>query len=613
MAMAKKSAKPAFDAQPFLARLTGKPGIYRMLGADDEVLYVGKARNLKRRVSSYFQGRAQSAKTLRMLREIRDVDVTMTATETEALLLEYNLIKKFQPRFNVLLRDDKSFPYIHISTDHAFPRLSFYRGARKGAGKYFGPYPSAHAVRETLSYLQKLFLIRPCDNSYFSNRSRPCLQYQIKRCSAPCVGLIGQEEYASDIADALLFLKGKSNLVIDGLVERMDVSAEARDYEKAAHYRDQIASLKKVQERQFVSGWTGNFDAVSLASAKNTFCVSVMFVRSGRSLGSKSYFPKTAPGSTVSEVMSAFLAQYYLAREAPDEVLISSRVDDADLLAETLGKRAGRKISIRHRVRGQRARWLEMTRSNAEHALGQRLAGNATMMAQLEAVKQQLDLAEVPQRLECFDISHTQGEATVASCVVFNHDGAAKSDYRRFNIKGLTPGDDYAAMRQAMTRRYLRVKKGEAPVPDMVIIDGGKGQLSEARKVMQELQLADIPLLAVAKGAGRRAGREKLFLSGHKQPFILPASSPALHLIQQIRDEAHRFAISGHRQRRARSRKVSVLEAIRGLGPKRRRELLRQFGGLQGVKEARIEDLARVKGISRNLAEKIYLVFHADQ
>ncbi len=611
--MAKKSAKPAFDAQPFLARLTGKPGIYRMLGADDEVLYVGKARNLKRRVSSYFQGRAQSAKTLRMLREIRDVDVTMTATETEALLLEYNLIKKFQPRFNVLLRDDKSFPYIYISTDHAFPRLSFYRGARKGAGKYFGPYPSAHAVRETLSYLQKLFLIRPCDNSYFSNRSRPCLQYQIKRCSAPCVGLIGREAYASDLADALLFLDGKSNLVIDGLVERMDVSAEARDYEKAAHYRDQIASLKKVQERQFVYGRTGNFDAVSLASAKNTFCVSVMFVRSGRSLGSKSYFPKTAPGSTVSEVMSAFLAQYYLAREAPAEVLISSRVDDADLLAETLGKRAGRKVSIRHRVRGQRARWLEMTRINAEHALGQRLAGNATMLAQLEAMKQQLDLAEVPQRLECFDISHTQGEATVASCVVFNQEGAAKSAYRRFNIKGLTPGDDYAAMRQAMTRRYLRVKKGEFPVPDMVIIDGGKGQLSAAREVMQELQLADIPLLAIAKGTGRRAGREKLFLSGRKQPFILPASSPALHLIQQIRDEAHRFAISGHRQRRARSRKVSVLEAIRGLGPKRRRELLRQFGGLQGVKEARTEDLARVKGISRNLAEKIYLVFHGDQ
>ncbi|MCH8930711.1 MAG: excinuclease ABC subunit UvrC [Proteobacteria bacterium] len=512
--MAKKSAKPAFDAQPFLARLTGKPGIYRMLGADDEVLYVGKARNLKRRVSSYFQGRAQSAKTLRMLREVRDVDVTMTATETEALLLEYNLIKKFQPRFNVLLRDDKSFPYIYISTDHAFPRLSFYRGVRKGAGKYFGPYPSAHAVRETLSYLQKLFLIRPCDNSYFSNRSRPCLQYQIKRCSAPCVGLIGREAYASDLADALLFLDGKSNQVIDGLVERMDVSAAARDYEKAAHYRDQIASLKKVQERQFVYGRTGNFDAVSLASAKNTFCVSVMFIRSGRSLGSKSYFPKTAPGSSIDEVMSAFLAQYYLAREAPAEVLISSRVDDADLLAETLGKRAGRKVSIRHRVRGQRARWLEMTRSNAEHALGQRLAGNATMLAQLEAVKQQLGLAEVPQRLECFDISHTQGEATVASCVVFNQEGAAKSAYRRFNIKGLTPGDDYAAMRQAMTRRYLRVKKGEFPVPDMVIIDGGKGQLSAARKVMQELQLTDIPLLAVAKGAGRRAGREKRFLSG---------------------------------------------------------------------------------------------------
>jgi excinuclease ABC subunit C len=338
-----------------------------------------------------------------------------------------------------------------------------------------------------------------------------------------------------------------------------------------------------------------------------------MFIRSGRSLGSKSYFPKTASGSGIKEVMSAFLAQYYLAREAPDEILISNQVDDADLLEETLGKRAARKVSIRHRVRGQRARWLEMSRINAEHALGQKLAGNASTMAQLEAVQKELGLSEIPQRLECFDISHTRGEATVASCVVFNHEGAVKSDYRRFNIKNLAAGDDYAAMHQAMTRRYIRVKKGEAPVPDVVIVDGGKGQLSQAQKVMQELQLPEIQLIAVAKGVGRRAGKEKLFLSGHKQPFILPASSPALHLIQQIRDEAHRFAIGGHRNQRAKARRVSVLEAIPGLGPKRRRELLRQFGGLQGVKEARTGDLARVKGISRNLAEKIYQVFHTGQ
>lgn len=601
-----------FDPKAFLTRLTGKPGIYRMLGADDEVLYVGKARSLKRRVSSYFQGRAHSAKTQRMLKEVRDVDVTVTATETEALLLEYNLIKKFQPRFNVLLRDDKSFPYIHLSTDQDYPRLSFYRGARKRKGRYFGPYPSTYAVRDTIGYLQKLFLLRSCQDTYFAHRSRPCLQYQIKRCSAPCVGFIDRESYANDVNDALLFLDGKSNRVIDGLVDRMEISAEAKDYEKAAHYRDQISSLKKVQERQFVSGKAGNLDIVSLASVGDTFCVAVMFIRSGRSLGSKTYFPRTAAGSEISEVLSAFLAQYYLAREAPDEVLISGKIDDADLLQETLGKRAGRKVTIRNQVRSRRAHWLEMTRTNAEHALGQKLAGNASTMAQMEALQQSLGLPDTPLRLECFDISHTGGESAVASCVVFNQAGPAKADYRRFNIKTAAGGDDYGAMYEALKRRYIRVKKGEAPMPDLLIVDGGKGQLAVAEKVLQELQLDEVQILAVAKGAARKAGKEKLFLSGHKLPFILRASSPALHLIQQIRDEAHRFAITGHRHRRARSRKSSVLESIPGLGPKRRRELLRQFGGLQGVSGARIGDLARVKGISRNLAEKIYEVFHTD-
>lgn len=601
-----------FDGKAYANRLTQRPGIYRMLSADGEVIYVGKARNLKRRVASYFQGRAQSAKTHRMIRDIVGMDVTVTATETEALLLEYNLIKKFKPRYNVLLRDDKSFPYLHLSTDHDFPRLSFYRGSRKRPGRLFGPYPSTHAVRETLSYLQKLFLLRPCQDTFFANRSRPCLQYQIKRCSAPCVGHVDKAEYVRDVDDALLFLEGKSNLVIDGLAERMDAAATRQDYEKAAHYRDQIANLKKIQERQFVSGQRGDFDVVSAATAKETFCVSVMFVRSGRSLGSKNYFPRTAPGSELKEVFPAFLAQYYLAREAPDEVIVSHAVDDTDLLEETLGKRAGRKLRIRHRVRGQRARWLEMTATNAEHALGLRLAGNASMLAQFDDLQAALDLPEAPQRMECFDISHTSGESTVASCVVFNQEGPAKSDYRRFNIKGVAAGDDYSAMRQALERRYTRVKKGEAPVPDLLIVDGGKGQLSCAEEVLRDLQMDEIRLLGVAKGADRKPGKEKLFLAGQKRPIILSPSSQALHLIQQIRDEAHRFAISGHRKQRASKRRVSVLEAIPGLGPKRRRELLRQYGGLQGVREARVEDLERVNGISRNLAEKIYATFHAD-
>jgi excinuclease ABC subunit C len=544
--------------------------------------------------------------------QVHDVQVTVTHTEGEALILENTLIKTLKPRYNVLLRDDKSYPYLYLSTHHEFPRLSLHRGSRSGKGRYFGPYPSAHAVHESLHLLQKVFRLRQCEDSFFRNRSRPCLQYQIKRCSGPCVGLVTTEEYEKDVRHTVLFLQGKSGGVIDELVRQMEQASAHQHYETAARYRDQIGSLRRVQERQYVSGEAGDLDIVACVQQAGTAAVQVFFIRAGRNLGNKIFFPRVPKQANAEDVLGAFIAQYYPGKETPAEILVNLQPDDDGLSAQALAQQAGHSVSLRHRVRGERARWLQMAVSNAEHALSGRLSSQTGIQQRLAALQQALGLEEVPGRIECFDISHTQGEATVASCVVFNHEGAAKSDYRRFNIKGITPGDDYAAMCQAMTRRYLRVKKGEAPVPDMVIIDGGKGQLSEAQKVMQELLLSDIPLLAVAKGAGRRAGKEKLFLSGHKQPFILPASSPALHLIQQIRDEAHRFAISGHRQRRARSRKVSVLEAISGLGPKRRRELLRQFGGIQGVKEARIEDLARVNGISRNLAEKIYLVFHED-
>ncbi len=602
---------PGFDAKELLANLTQRPGVYRMMGADDEVLYVGKARNLKNRVSSYFRGRAHSAKTMRMLKQIADVEITVTNTETEALLLEYNLIKKFQPRFNVLLRDDKSFPYIYVTTDQEFSRLTFYRGSRKGKGRYFGPYPSTHAVRDTLSYLQKLFKLRQCEDTFFRNRSRPCLQYQIKRCSAPCVGLIDAEKYKRDVDDAILFLDGRSHDVIDGLARRMETASETKDYEQAAHYRDQITSLKTVQEKQFVVGQQrGDFDIVAMAEKKGTYCIAVMYIRSGRNLGSRVYFPKAASGAEHEEVMSAFLAQYYLAREAPPEVLISHDAGNYELLERTLGERAKRKVRIKPNFRGQRAKWMDMALTNARHALARRLVSNSTIARQQEDLRDVLKLDEIPQRIECFDISHTGGESTVASCVVFGPDGPIKSDYRRFNIKGVAGGDDYGAMRQAISRRYTRVKKGEAPEPDILLIDGGKGQVSATTSVLEELQFDDLLIVGVAKGPARRPGHEKLILSGKKRPIILPPESQALHLIQQVRDEAHRFAITGHRARREKKRRSSVLESIPGLGPKRRRELLRQFGGLQAIKRAGIDDLMTVPGISHRLAELIYESFH---
>jgi excinuclease ABC subunit C len=600
-----------FDPKLFLANVSQRPGVYRMLAADGEVLYVGKARNLKNRLSSYFSGKAQSAKTMAMVAQIADIEVTVTSSETEALLLEYNLIKRYKPRYNVALRDDKSFPYLHISTNHEFPRFSFYRGPRNIPGRFFGPYPNARATRETVLLLQKLFLIRPCTDTFFANRSRPCLQYQIKRCSGPCVGLISKEDYAQDVADAIKVLEGRGEELLEDLGARMEQAAADLEFERAARLRDQINGIKAIHSSQAVTRNTQHdIDAVALATAGGEHCVSIVFVRGGRNLGSNNFFPK-AGLAEAGELLSGFLSQYYLAREAPAEILISEPIEDADLLEATLSEKMGRSVRIRHSVRGVRARWLDMARTNAQLGLQMRRATQATTQEQLDGIAAAFNLPNPPKRIECFDISHTMGERTVASCVVFGPDGPIKADYRRFNIEGITPGDDYGAMRQALTRRYARIKKGEVPLPDLLLIDGGPLQLAEAVRVLDELEIEGVRMVGVAKGADRRPGQERLFLVGQESPTILPPDSPALHLIQRIRDEAHRFAITGHRQRRAKARRESVLETVPGLGPRKRRELLRQFGGLQGIARAGVEDLEKVRGISRKLAQSIYDTLHA--
>lgn len=606
------AAPAAFDPGSVLAHLTHKPGVYRMLDTQGAVIYVGKARDLKRRVTSYFKGnRAHDAKTIALLRAVAGIEVTVTRTEVEALMLEYNLIKQHRPRFNVMLRDDKSYPYILLDTNHDFPRLSFYRGPRTSKGRLFGPYPNAGAVRETLNQLQKLFRLRQCEDSYFENRSRPCMQHQIERCTAPCVGLIGKADYAGDLEHAVLFLEGQSDVVTARLAERMEQASLALEFERAAQYRDQLARLKNVQSQQIMARASGDFDAVGIAEDHGIYCVAVMFFRGGRSLGSRSFFPRLVKGAEEDEVIRAFLLQYYAGRDAPKEILVSRAVPEAASLAELLAEQSGHKVAIKALVRGDRARFVEMAVTNARHSAELRHQSNASFDRQLEALAEALELDEPPTRLECFDVSHTQGEATVASCVVFGPEGPLKSDYRRFNVTDVAPGDDYGAMAQVLGRRYARVRQGEVPLPDVLFIDGGPGQLKQAENVMRDLGIEGLRLVGVAKGLDRKPGRESLYLAGRSEPLRLPPSSPALHLIQQLRDEAHRFAITGHRTRRHKARTRSPLEDIRGLGPKKRRELLKQFGGLQALTRAGIDDLARVKGISRELAEAIYEQFHA--
>jgi len=605
------SIPPArFDAKVFVDSLPGRPGVYRMLDAGGQILYVGKARNLKSRVASYFQPSNVQPKVQALIAKTANMEVTITNSETEALLLEYNLIKKHRPRFNVVLRDDKSFPYLHLETKHEFPRLNFYRGSRKEPGKYFGPYPSAGAVRETLQQLQKLFRIRNCDDAYFANRSRPCLQYQIQRCTAPCVGLVSKEHYARDVGAAIKVLEGRNDEVSEDLGRRMEAAAARLDFEEAAQLRDQLAKLKVIQAQQIVTaGAEHDADVIAIAAANGEYCVALMFVRAGRSLGSTTFFPKGLLAEPP-EVLAAFVMQYYLERDAPTEIIVEQDFDEMQLLESTLAERLSHKVRICSSVRGIRARWLEMMHNNAEQALTMRRLARAGIESSLEDLREAFDLEETPNRLECFDISHTGGTDTVASCVVFGVEGPLKSDYRRFNISGIQPGDDYAAMYQALTRRYKRVREGEIVKPDVLLIDGGKGQLAEAAKVLCELGVDGVTLIGVAKGVDRRAGQEQLFLLGEDTPTILPPDSRALHLIQRVRDEAHRFAIAGHRRKRAKRHNQSILETIPGLGPVKRRELLKQFGGLQGILRAGIDDFIQVRGLGRELAQVIYEHLH---
>ncbi len=601
----------AFDAKAFLATLTSKPGVYRMFSATGEILYVGKAKNLKKRVSSYFgDSQRLSPKNRALVLRIQHIEITATHTETEALLLEHNLIKQWLPPYNILLRDDKSYPFIYLSNDE-FPRLGIHRGAKHAKGRYFGPYPNGRAVYESLNLLQKLFPVRQCSEVFYRNRSRPCLQHQIKRCTAPCVGLISPAQYQEAVRHAVLFLEGKSLAVIESLVEKMNAAAAQLAYEQAALYRDQITRLRHIQERQYMdTEGHQNLDVVACLANDGIGCVQVLSIRDGRHLGSQAYFPIHTQDASAADILDSFLPQYYLAhnRDLPSDILLNLDLAGLDTLAAALHSQLGRTVHFHRRVRGTRAHWLAMAEDNAQLSLAQRRPSQHR--ERLSALAVALQLEELPQRLECFDISHTGGEATLAACVVFDLEGPRPSDYRRYNIQDIQPGDDYAAMHQALQRRYRRVREEAGPLPDILLVDGGKGQLAQAQAVLEELQLSGVLLIGVAKGPTRQPGLETLFLPDDPQPLILPKESPALHLIQQIRDEAHRFAITGHRQRRAKARKVSVLEDIAGIGPRRRRQLITYFGGLQGIQRAGVEDLSKVPGISQALAHKIYAVFH---
>ncbi|MEJ2531506.1 MAG: excinuclease ABC subunit UvrC [Halioglobus sp.] len=581
-----------FDHKAFLQTLTTRPGVYQMYDAQGQLLYVGKARNLKNRVGSYFRASGLTEKTMALVARIHDIQVTVTANEVDALLLEHNLIKNHQPPYNILLRDDKSYPYIFLSSEDKYPRLSLHRGAKRRKGDYFGPYPSAGAVRESLHFLQKVFKVRQCEDSYFRNRSRPCLQYQIDRCTAPCVGLVSEEEYRAQVENTALFLRGKSQELMVRLADDMERAAAELHYERA--------------------GVKGDLDILAAAVAEGRAGVQVLFVRGARVLGSRTYYPPLKLEEDARQVLAAFIPQYYLGgtRAIPPEIIVNAPPGEAATLAEALSVQAHRRVRLRSRVRDARARWLQLALQTAETSLRSHLSGRQTTQERLEALQDLLGLAEPPGRMECFDISHSAGEATVASCVVFDQNGPRKSDYRRFNIEGITPGDDYAAMQQALERRYRRLKAGEAALPDILFIDGGKGQVAQAMDVLQEMQINGVEVVGVAKGVTRKAGFETLLRGATGSESRLRGDNPALHLIQQIRDEAHRFAITGHRARRDKARQRSSLEEIPGVGAKRRRELLRHFGSAHGVENASVQELKKISGISATMAQQIYDHLH---
>lgn len=611
--MSQTQSPNQFDAKAFLKNLPVKPGVYRMYDQEQELLYVGKAKNLKNRVSSYFRARGLTNKTLALVSKIQSIEITITHSETEALLLEHTLIKEHRPPYNILLVDDKSYPYLKLTKSHTWPGLYVHRGARNNKEEFFGPYPSASAVRESLTLIQKVFRVRQCEDSIFSTRKTPCLQYQIKRCKAPCVGYVSDQEYQADLDKTRAFLNGKSAELIETIEADMDRAAENLEYERAAEFRDQLLFLRRVQEQQYVSGSKGDVDIFAVEIRSGVACVHYLMVRDGRLIGSRSYFPKMGIETEANQILSAFLAQYYLARsqsECPPSILVNVPVDDAKTLEKGIGEHYQRNVQIQSSVKARNSKWLELAKTNAEEQLQLRLSHGQQVIQRLEALQSVLNLDSLPERIECFDISHSSGEATTASCVVFDQSGPNKSLYRKFNIDGITAGDDYAAMHQAIYRRYSRLQNENATLPDILIVDGGKGQMTMARSVMAELGV-HVPLLGVAKGETRKPGMETLYFELSDNVILIPNHSQALHLIQQIRDEAHRFAISGHRARRNKQRLGSVLDEIPGVGASRRRALIRFFGSAQGVRSASADEIAKVEGISKKLAQEIYDYLHS--
>lgn len=602
----------AFDSAVFLKNLTSQPGVYRMYSQQDDVIYVGKAKNLKKRVSSYFRTNVDNAKTRSLVSQIAHMDVTVVNSETEAFLLENNFIKKYKPRYNVVMRDDKSYPFIFLS-DHEHPRLSFHRGPQKKKGEYFGPYPSAWSVRESLRSMQRIFPVRQCEDSYYRARSRPCLQYQMQRCSAPCVeGYVSDEEYKEQVNFARLFLKGKNQQVIGSLVENMEKASESLNFEAAARYRDQINALRKVQERQWVAGTQDEMDVFGFAFKGNMACIQVMFIREGQLLGSKAFFPKVPTIADENEVFESFFLQFYLAgnKTIPKQIVLANTLSDESAISAVLSSEAGHKVTFFKGAREEKRQYLELAQTNAESALDAQYSQQKSVFARYLDLEAAMEVDSPIQRMECFDISHTSGEQTVASCVVFNREGPLKSDYRRYNIEGITPGDDYAAMAQALKRRYKSVKEVQK-IPDLLLIDGGKGQLAQAESFFEDWPHDKKPmLLGVAKGTTRKPGLETLILAGSHDVLPMDSHSPALHLVQHIRDESHRFAITGHRNKRQKVKTTSSLESIPGIGAKRRQTLLKFMGGLHGLKKASKNEIANVPGISQELADTIYDHLH---
>ncbi len=603
------------NIKAFLENLTSYPGVYQMLGEKGEVLYIGKARNLKKRLASYFSTKQKDNKTLALVKHIVDIHVTVTHSENDALLLECNLIKKYKPHYNILFRDDKSYPYILIKNETPYPSIELYRGSKQADGMYFGPYPSATAVRETLHLIQKLFGLRLSNDRYSPTRKRPCLQYQINLCSGSCAGLISEEDYRHDVQHTVLFLQGKNQQILQELSLKMEGFSKAQRYEEAANIRNQISLLREIQARQYISTdqGEGDVDVIGVAS-RDTACIQLLMMRGGRMLGSRAYFTNLPADSTTEEVVASFITQHYQSSHIdknnfPREIIVDVALRDRILISNALSQLAGRKTTIHHRVRGDRKKWLEIANASAKESISRFLLNKSNIHEKFLALEALLGDVKKLNRIECFDISHTMGEATVASCVVFNNDGPLKMDYRRFNIKGITPGDDVAAMRQALSRRYQRLQTEHGKFPELILIDGGSTQLSAATKILHELNISDVMLIGVAKGKTRKPGFETLYYE-NKEPTHLSPDSLALHLIQQIRDEAHRFAITGHRQQRAKNRNKSILESIPGIGAKRRRELLQYFGGIQSLNRASLDELAKVPGISQSLAKKIFEVLH---